>query len=192
MSYRAEFKTVDLVMQSSANTRGVDAFALALIKAERQTRKLFTHLIYQFPCFGPSNVRPLRETLAANRRVYFAGCLRGFDALYPRTVGDLIGPRYQQLLERIIQAIDYRNKIFHGQLTTKSLKRNDLLAYVQDIREWCSTLAVSAKLEFDYDGFARNSFQKSSLPEVWKRFRVQIATLDAYTEFIRQHMARQP
>jgi hypothetical protein len=80
MNYEAEFKTVDLIMQSSAKTRGVDAFALALIKAERQIRKLFTHLIYQFPCFGASNVRTLRETLAANRRVYFAGFVNGFDA----------------------------------------------------------------------------------------------------------------
>ena len=190
MSYDTKCKTVDLVMRSSAKTRGVDAFALALIKAERQIRKLFTHLIYQFPCFGSSNVRTLRGTLAANRRVYFAGFVNGFDALYPRTVGDLIGPRYQQLLERITQAIDYRNKILHGQLTTKNLTRNALLAYVQDIREWCRTLAVSAKLEFDYDGFARNSFQKSQLPEVWKRFRVQIATLEAYADFIRQHMER--
>jgi hypothetical protein len=161
-----------------------------LIKAERQIRKLFTHLIYQFPCFGASNIRTLRETLAANRRVYFAGFVQGFDALYPRTVGDLIGLRYQQLLERITQAIDYRNKIFHGQLTTKQLTRNALLAYVRDIREWCSLLAVSAKLECDYDGFARNSFQKSQLPEVWKRFRVQIATWEAYAAFIRQHMER--
>lgn len=190
MSYRAEFKTVDLLLQSSAKTRAVDAFALALIKAERQIRKLFTHLIYQFPCFGPSNVRTLRDTLAAHKHVYFDGFVNGFDALYSRTVGDLIGPRYQQLLKRITQAIDYRNKIFHGQLTTKNLTRNDLLTYVQDIREWCNTLAGSAKLEFDYDGFARNSFQKSQLPDVWKRFRVQIATLDAYADFIRQHMER--
>ena len=75
MSYKAEFKTVDLVMQSLAKTRGVDAFALALIKAERQIRKLFTHLIYQFPCFGSSNVRTLRETPGSeSTRVFYWIC----------------------------------------------------------------------------------------------------------------------
>jgi hypothetical protein len=30
---------------SAAETRAVDAFAMSLIKAERQVRKLFTHLV---------------------------------------------------------------------------------------------------------------------------------------------------
>lgn len=41
-----EFSTVDLLLGSGAETRAVDAFALALIKAERQARKLVTHLVY--------------------------------------------------------------------------------------------------------------------------------------------------
>jgi hypothetical protein len=50
MSYSAEFESVNLIVQSQTGTRGVDAFALALIKAECQIRRLFTYLIYQFPC----------------------------------------------------------------------------------------------------------------------------------------------
>jgi hypothetical protein len=62
----------------------VDAFVLSLIKAERQVRKLFTHLVYQYPAFGGSDVSPLREALVASRRVYFEGFVAGLDALYPR------------------------------------------------------------------------------------------------------------
>jgi len=40
----AEFATVDAVVASGAETLGVDAFALSLIKAERQMRRLFTHM----------------------------------------------------------------------------------------------------------------------------------------------------
>ena len=54
--YNDEFQTVDLIVNSTARSRAVDAFALSLIKAERQIRKLVTHLVYQFPCFGPGDI----------------------------------------------------------------------------------------------------------------------------------------
>ncbi len=79
MSYSEEFLTVDLILDSEAETRGVDAFALSLIKAERQVRKLFTYLVYQFPVFGAPNIQSLKETLAANNRVYFEGLVAGFE-----------------------------------------------------------------------------------------------------------------
>lgn len=42
-----EFDTIDLLLSSDAPTRAVDAFALAVIKIERQFRKIFTNLVYQ-------------------------------------------------------------------------------------------------------------------------------------------------
>jgi hypothetical protein len=66
VSCEAEFATVDLIIRSNAETRGVDAFALALLKAERQIRRLFIHLVYQFPCFGGERIGRLRDTLWAN------------------------------------------------------------------------------------------------------------------------------
>jgi hypothetical protein len=48
MSTEEEFATVSLILGSQAETRGVDAFALSLIKAERQIRKLVTHLCISF------------------------------------------------------------------------------------------------------------------------------------------------
>ena len=69
MNYSKEFQTVDLIVGSSGETRGVDAFALSLIKAERQIRRLFTHLIYQLPCFDTADIPSLRKTLWEKRRV---------------------------------------------------------------------------------------------------------------------------
>lgn len=63
MSYTSEFETVDLILNSSCITKGVDAFALSLIKAERQMRKLFTFLVYQNPKLQ-QKYGDLRETLA--------------------------------------------------------------------------------------------------------------------------------
>ncbi len=85
-NYAQEFETVEIVINSTARTCGVDAFALSLIKAERQIRKLVTHLIYQFPCFGPGDILSLRQTLVNNRHVYFDGFVDGFNVLYPRSI----------------------------------------------------------------------------------------------------------
>jgi len=40
--------------------------------------------------------------------------LAGFDALSPRKVQELVGPDYARLKTRLDEAIDHRNKIFHG------------------------------------------------------------------------------
>lgn len=190
MSFASEFKTVDLIVASDAETRGVDAFALSLIKAERQLRKCFTHLVYQYPCYGPSDVRALRDALASNRGVYFEGMERGFNALYPTTIEALVGDNYARLRERLSQAISHRNKIFHGQLTEHFLCREELVGFVSDIRAWCEALASQAIGSFGYDGFARNSFQKSILPGIAPSLKVKMNTVADYEAFIRAHMQR--
>ena len=190
MSVEREFETVDRILSSEAPTRGVDAFALSLIKAERQVRKLFTHLVYQNPVFGAVDVPALRDTLVANRRVYFGGFLHGIDALHTRSVEDLVGPEYLRLRGRLDEAIDHRNKIFHGQLTSRSLTRTDLISFTGDIRAWCTTLSNSFSAEVGYDGFGRNSFQKSAIPDLWTQYRVQLANVADYKAFIRRNMER--
>jgi hypothetical protein len=185
-----EFSTVDLLLGSSAETRAVDAFAIALIKAERQARKLVTHLVYQFPVFGPADVNALRNTLAGNKRVYFSGFLAGFDALYPQPIRTLVGAQHDHLRKRLDEAIDHRNKIFHGQLTTRSLSREDLKELAADIKTWCTLLAVGANNEVGYDGFGRNSFRKSTMPNLSARFKLQLGAVADYEAFIRAHMQR--
>jgi hypothetical protein len=190
MSVEREFETVDRILSSEAPTRGVDAFALTLIKAERQVRKLFTHMVYQAPVFGIADIPALRGALVASRRVYFGGFLGGIDALYARSVEDLVGPDYLQLKARLDEAIDHRNKIFHGQLTSRSLTVTDLISLSRDIRVWCTTLGNSSSAEVGYDGFGRNSFQKSAIPDLWMRYRIQLGSVADYEAFIRRNMER--
>lgn len=191
MSYAQEFETVDLILASHAETRGVDAFALSLIKCERQLRRLVTHVVFQYPCFDCADVLALRSSLSDNRRVYFDGFIRGFDAIYPRSIQDLVGQGYDRLRTRLDEAIDNRNKIFHGQLTSKELTREELFEYVSHIRYWCKALADAAFTEIGYDGFARDSFRKSERVKLWERYKVQLVDVNAYSQFIQQHMQRQ-
>jgi hypothetical protein len=190
MGYADEFVTVDLIIDSTAETRGVDAFALSLIKAERQLRKLFTHLVYQCPPFLNGDIADLREALTDNKDVYFNGFIRGFDALYRRSLRDLIGAEYDHLRARFDEATKIRDKIFHGQLTPRYLSTEDLLGYVDDIRRWCKTLSEAALVEFAYDGFAHDSFRKSSVPDLCTRLKQQFASVAEYEEFIRRNMQR--
>lgn len=190
MSVENEFATVALILASRAETRGIDAFALSLIKAERQARRLVTHLVYQFPVFGPDDVGELRDVLGRHRRVYFEGFLAGFDALYPRSIRDLVGPEYERLRSRLNEAVSYRNKIFHGQLTERRLGREELVALVKDIELWCTCLARGAARELGYDGFARDSFRKSRRRELWRHYNVPLSSSAEYDDFIKKHMQR--
>ncbi|MBI4535135.1 MAG: hypothetical protein HY708_02580 [Ignavibacteriae bacterium] len=190
MSYAEEFATVDAILGCDVETLGVDAFALSLIKAERQMRKLFTHLAFQSPEFDYGDILPLRSSLAKNRNVYFSGFIAGWDALYSRSVGDLVGAEYARLHNRIQEAIQHRNKIFHGQLTERFLFRSDLLAYVLDIRTWCSGLATNSLAEVGYDGFGRISFQKSTRLDVVGRLKVRMRSVAEYEAFIHDIMER--
>lgn len=190
MSAQDEFATVDLVLNSKADTRAVDAFALALIKSERQARRIFTHLAYQFPAFAAPDIVDLKTTLGANRNVYFDGFLRGIDALSGRSVQAMVGPDYLRLRQQVTVATGHRNKIFHGQLTPHSLSRADLTLIVTDLKQWCTLLAAGANAEFSYDGFSRNSFQKSQIANMAAQFRVQLTSIADYKQFIATHMER--
>jgi hypothetical protein len=184
-----EFHTVDLILNSNADTRGVDAFALSLIKVEKQLRRLFTHLVFQFPCFSNSDFEQLRSTLNS-KYVYFEGLENGFNALYPASVETLVGVSHGGLRARIMEATGYRNKIFHGQLTDQGLTRDGLVELTNDLRSWCKALANGAHAEFGYDGFARNSFQKSQMLNIASRLLEQFANIGDYEAFIKRHMAR--
>jgi hypothetical protein len=184
-----EFATVDLILRSDSETRAVDAFALSLIKAERQIRKIFTHLVFQSPAFDKRDVQALRDTLV-DRRVYFANFISGINVLYENSVEQLIGPEYPHLKNRMDEATLHRNKIFHGQLTALGLRREDLESLSNDIRAWCKALGRGSSAEIGYDGFGRNSFQKSQTPNLIARCRVQISSQTEYREFIRKNMER--
>lgn len=190
MSYSEEFETVDLILSSKSETRGVDAFSLSLIKCERQIRRIFTHLVFQSPCFGSADINELRSILENNGGVYFNGFVRGIDELMPASLRELVGGRYDVLIVSIAEVTKYRNKIFHGQLTAKKLKRDDLIGYVDDMRCWCQILSSVAEKEIGYDGFGRNSFVKSFKTDLYESFKVKITSFASYREFIKCNMMR--
>ncbi len=188
MGFQEQFKTVDLLLNSTCETRGVDAFTLAVIKAERQIRRIFTHLIYQSSAFSESDIPRLKEVLASNRGVYFEGFINGFNALYPRTLEEIYGEEYQLSLSAMIESVEYRNKLFHGQLTGTHLTRKDLYDIIYNIKQWCSTLAKKTSEELGYDGVARNSYQKSSMPDKFSNVKINIRSITEYREFISRYM----
>ena len=191
MSVDDEFATVDLVLNSNAATLGVDAFALSLIKAEKQARRLLTYLVYQHSWCTVKMIPELKNALEASKRVYFDGVLRGWNALFPQSVEDLVGGDYSRLKARLDEAKGYRDKIFHGQLTSKGLSRAQLVSLAKDIRAWCVAFGQGAQAAVGYDGCGRDSFRKArnavAMSSIYKQ---QIAGLGDYRTFIRKHMER--
>lgn len=190
MSLSEEFKTVQLIAASSAETRGVDAFALALIKAERQIRRIFTHLVFQSKHFSTSDISMLREALALNKSIYFEGFEKGIDALSSVSVAAIVGDRYQELRAKVLESITYRNKIFHGQLTAESLTREDLLSLTSDIQSWCLAIAEGGLKHYGYDGFARNSFRKGLLANNPEFFKIVLNCRADYEQLLQKHVQR--
>lgn len=189
-AYVEEFRSVDAVLDSGVGTAGVDAFALSLLKVERQARRLVTYLVFQYPCFGRHDVPALRKLLAENRRVYFNGFLVGFDTLYPRPLEQLVGAEFRRLKTRLEEAAAHRNKLFHGQLTEGSLSRSDLLAFVADLRRWSGRLSEAGELEIGYSGFGRSSFCKAEDQTLSGRLQRRIQSLADYETFIGQVLQR--
>jgi len=189
VSVDAEFATVDLIVASQAETRGVDAFALSLIKTEKQLRRLITHLVYQFPAFSSAEIGQLRAVLVKNKKVYADKFIPSFNALYNTNLKTLVGLDYDHLFTRFTEATTHRNKIFHGQLTANWLTREDLLAYVGDMRMWCSKVADGAQRAFNYDGL-RDSFVKSAINDLHTRLRIPMTCVADYEAFIATYMQR--
>ncbi|WP_175239318.1 MULTISPECIES: hypothetical protein [Burkholderia cepacia complex] len=189
MSFASEFEVVDLVAKSQLATSGVDAFSLSIVKMERQMRKLFTYLVYQARAFSPENVEELRQALGASRKAYFEGFERGINELSAVSIEKMVGQQYDGLRPILVDALDVRNKVFHGQLTMRCLQRDQLEELTNFIKRWCNLLADGANRAIGYDGFGRNSFRKG--PDgLAETFKIQIDTVEKYRAFIRDHVER--
>jgi hypothetical protein len=189
MSLSREFENIDIFLQNRTETTGVDCFSLTVIKLERQMRRLFTYSIFQFPAFSSSDIPMLRKALIDQKRAYFEGFIRGMDALHPQSVSQFVGADYPTLIPIVSQAIDYRNKIFHGQLTPKRLSTDELLSIVQSIRDWCQRLGDSAERYFGYSGFT-SSFRKAPDPAFLSGYRITIVNIPDYEAFLTLHVKR--
>jgi hypothetical protein len=189
MSLSREFENIDTLLGHRTETTGVDCFSLAVIKLERQMRRLFTYGVFQFSCFTEIDIPELREALVKQRYAYFDGFIRGFDLIHPRPISELIGASHTDLLQTVKKAIEYRNKIFHGQLTPDSLKTSDLLSIVESIRTWCRKLGESSEAYFGYSGFS-NSFIKASNRAFVAGYRTNLTSIEEYEEFLLHNVKR--
>ena len=177
--FAEEFKTIDILETSGADTGGIDSFALAVIKVERQARKIFTFLIFQYPCFRNITVTQLRDLLYL-KRIYSSGILQGIDTVSPKIVRDLIGADYSALFDVVKRATDIRNKIFHGQITNQRLEGPQLFEYVHELRRWCGLLGDASEGAFGYDGFRNNSYQLTTKPGFAGTLKHSISSLSDY------------
>lgn len=162
LSYKKEFDIIDYICLSDYETRGVDAFSLALIKSERQLRKIFTFLIFQSPYFNKENSKILIKTLAKNKKIYSKHFIIGIDSILENSFESVYGELYKNDIEAINKLYPYRNKIFHGQISGESLKRSDLLEKIDLIKRWCQNCSLHFENLIGYDGFSRNSLRKST------------------------------
>ena len=140
MDFDQDFSTVDLILRSDFETRGVNAFILSFIKCEKQARRIFTYLVFQNPTYTSSDYTQLRSTLSNNRRLYFSNFINGIDRISPLPLNDIYGNDYQADYAYLTQFASDRNKIFHGQVTLDGLSRQDLIDRIILIKKWCKNL----------------------------------------------------
>lgn len=162
MNFESDFSTVNLILSSKFETRGVDAFALSLIKAEKQLRRIFTFLIYQNPVYATSNISELRDVLAKNKDIYFRHFVVGINDILPLELKDIYGNDYEKDLKLLLLYTKDRNKIFHGQITLGRLSRSDLIDRVDHIKKWCMNLGTAISLEIGFDGFSKSYVKSTS------------------------------
>lgn len=152
--FESEFQSINLLLNSDCESRGVDTFCLAWIKLEKQLRKISANLIYQASDVTAADQGRMREALYSHgslAHTTFIGAIRHLTGV---TVGDLIGARYDYLKRAADASYRNRQKIFHGQQTDQRLTRDALIRSVGNIREWCELLSVGASARFGYDGFS--------------------------------------
>jgi hypothetical protein len=183
MNYKEEFATVELLMRSNFETRAVDSFAISLMKVERQIRKLFTFLIFQHENYQLGDGAKLREVLTKNKEMYFQNFIKGIDLICIKTVEQVYGDDYTNDFKLIKLVTLDRNKIFHGQVTSSILSREELTERVELMKKWCKTLANRFSKEIGYDGFGRNSYHKSDSKLPMKNLD-KFDTLEKYANFL--------
>lgn len=186
VNYENEFGTVDLLLKSNFETRGVDSFCIALIKVERQLRRIFTYLIFQHRNYSNrEDVKELRDILSHNRRMYFDNFIIGIDIIYCKTVRDIYGGDYVEDYKLLKEFTKDRNKIFHGQLTKDRLKRKELIERVNLMMKWSKQISISFNDEVGFDGFQRNSFRKSK-----KELKLincdEFSTIEKYKQLLKE------
>jgi len=186
MNFDKEFETVQIILKTECETRGVDAFILAFIKSEKQIRRIFTFLVFQSENYSSKDKEQLKKILFNNKNIYFNDFIEGIDVLLPNSLAEIYGNEYNADLNEIVKIKGERNKIFHGQLTLDGLNRDDLICRVKTIEKWCKTLGENLNNEIGYDGF-RPSFEKVNINITLKNLD-RVNTFIKYGEFLTKEM----
>ncbi|XKM38222.1 hypothetical protein A4U53_003870 (plasmid) [Rhizobium ruizarguesonis] len=152
--FDGEFASVDLLLGSECESRGVDGFCLAWIKLERQLRKITANLLYQASDITRADTGKIRAALHDHGGLSHNSFIGAIGHLSGVSVSDLIGDRYRGLKREVEASFRNRQKILHGQQTDESLSREALIGRITDIREWCERLSAGAMDRFGYDGFS--------------------------------------
>jgi hypothetical protein len=160
-NFESEFEVIEHLLNSDNESRAIDSFSLSLLKIEKQIRKIFTHIIYQHNCFKESDKMQIINVLSANRYIYFRHLIKGINLICVKEIKEIYGENYEIDYNAITNLKDFRNKIFHGQLTGKRLKRGELEEFVEIMKKWSYNISNSFQQEINYDGFQRNSLTKS-------------------------------
>ncbi|MEP3918464.1 MULTISPECIES: hypothetical protein [Paracoccaceae] len=174
------------MLSSDAETRAVDAFTISWVKLEKQLRRLTSNLIFQHSAFDEgesAHKSAIRAAILKKKSANHDRFIGAFYRLATCSVKELIGNEYTALKRDTNKALQYRNKILHGQQTGQSLKRSDLEASISSMRRWCELLAVQAHNRIGYDGFSRSSLRKNGRAEV--SAAVDKALVNGWEEFIR-------
>lgn len=176
-----EFATIDLLLPSATTTGRTDAFILAYTKLDKQIRKIFTYLVFQFDGFSGST--EIIDVIAADNRLYPDNFIKGFDGLYKRSFADISGEKYIEFRDNELERIkSYRNKILHGQVTGQKLDADKLKQEVTLIKDIVELIAEKMSEEIGYDGLERNSFRKSEIET--DRFKTNINNRNDLENFI--------
>lgn len=154
-----EFATVEIVWQSTGETRRVDALMLSWVKYEKQLRRLFCFFVFQHPKIRAGMIDAIIAVLAENRNLYPETFIGAIEALGVTSVPDLLGSRHAELWGEITRIKKYRNKLMHGQITGEGIKSPQLERDILWIVEWVSCLATAAESAYGYDGMRRNTYR---------------------------------
>lgn len=177
INYENEFEIINYLLNSKIESRAIDSFSLSFLKIEKQIRKIFTHIIYQHKCFDNSDKSKIINILSTNRNIYFRDLINGINLIYCKEIKEIYGENFNEDFKSINNLKDYRNKIFHGQLTGKNLSRLDLEGFVEIMKRWSFQISKSFQDEINYDGFQRNSLTKSK-KDFSKLLKDKISSID--------------
>ncbi len=190
--FKEEFETIELLVNSKTKTGRTDAFIIAFTKVEKQSRRIFTYLVFQYPEFNLSHYRKILDKIAEKGDLYFENFINGFDSIYPQTFESIIGSnQFKQFLSIDFPRIKkLRNKILHGQPTGKNLSASDLKSEIEVMQKWCQAVSESMMKEIGFDGLEWNSFRKNHDKDLVSTYRVKISDLNALDTFIKTNMKR--